>query len=195
MRDLKGLDRFRAISGDILMFWDPFGFYWRRLSEYEDVWVNSYGELTTILNTNLINGQTEDFISELSEILGKHVLIIENAPLQNIYKVHVMKVTKIQMTRGIMNNGVLLSSDTSIYSFYRNYSMNEYMKNFNSYPSLRLKCNLDGAGEFILRSRSLLGLIDIEDCYEEILDCLSGKVPFKLDLRFRDYNIEEYKVW
>jgi hypothetical protein len=115
MKDLKGLDRFRVISGDILMFWDLFGFCWRRLNdEYEDVWVNSYGELTTILNTNLIHGSREEFISELSEILGKHVLIIENEPLRDIYKVHAMKVTKVQKPRG-MGDGVLLSSDTSIY--------------------------------------------------------------------------------
>lgn len=192
MRDLKGLDRFRVISGNILMFWDPFGFCWRRLIKSEDVWVNSYGELTTILNTNLISGQSEDFISELSEILGKRVLIIENAPLRDIYKVHVMKITEIQTTLG-MRDGVLLSSDTSIYSFYRNYSMYGYMKNFYYYPNTGN--NLDGTSDFILRRRSLLGLIDIDDCYEEVLECLSGKVPFRLDLRFRDYNIEEYKVW
>lgn len=192
MRDLKGLDRFRAISGDIRTFWDPFGFCWRRLSEFEDVWVNSCGELTTTLNTNLIYGRSEEFISGLSEILGKRVLIIENEPLRDIYKVHVMRVTEVQMPRG-MSGGVLLSSDISIYSFYRNYSMNEYMKDFKFYPNIGN--NLDGSSEFILRRSSLLGLIDIDDCYEEVLECLSGKVPFRLDLRFRDYNIEEYKVW
>ena len=192
MRDLKGLDRFRAISGDILTFWDPFGFCWRRLIKHEDVWANSYGELTTILNTNLIHGRIEEFISELSEILGKNVLIIENEPLRDTYKVHVMKVTGVNFPLG-MSDGVLLSSDTSIYSFYRNYSMNEYMKDFNFYPNIGN--NLDGTSNFILRRSSLLGLIDIDDCYEEVLECLSGKVPFRLDLRFRDYNIEEYKVW
>ena len=192
MRDLKGLDRFRAISGDILTFWDPFGFCWRRLIKNEDVWVNSYGELTTVLNTNLIHGRIEEFISELSEILGKHVLMIENEPLRDIYKVHVMKVTKVHNPRGIVG-GVLLSSDTSIYSFYRNYSIGECMKDFKFYPNIGN--NLDGTSEFILRRSSLLGLIDIDDCYEEVLECLSGKVPFRLDLRFRDYNIRECKVW
>ena len=192
MRDLKGLDRFRAISGDILMFWDPFGFCWRRLIKSEDVWVNSYGELTTILNTNLIYGRSDEFISGLSEILGKHVLIIENETLRDIYKVHAMKVTKVQNPRG-MGDGVLLSSDTSIYSFFRNYSLEEYMKDFKFYPNIGN--NLDGTSEFILRRSSLLGLIDIDDCYEEVLECLSRKVPFRLDLRFRDYNIAEYKVW
>ena len=192
MRDLKGLDRFRAISGDILTFWDPFGFCWRRLNEYEDVWVNSRGELTTILNTNLIRESSEEFIFGLSEILGKRVLIIEKAPLRDIYMVHVMRVTEVHMPRG-MGDGVLLSSDISIYSFYRNYSMSEYMKDFKFY--LNMGNNLDGTREFILRRSSLLGLIDIDDCYEEVLECLSGKVPFRLDLRFRDYNIEEYRVW
>jgi hypothetical protein len=193
MRDLKGLDRFRVISGDILTFWDPFGFCWRRLNEFEDVWVNSHGELTTILNTNdLIYGRSEEFISELSEILGNRVLIIENEPLRDVYKVHVMKVTRVNFPLG-MSDGVLLSSDTSIYSFYRIYSIYEYMKNFKFYPNIGN--NLDGTSEFILRRSSLLGLIDIDDCYEEVLECLSGKIPFRLDLRFRDYNIEEYKVW
>lgn len=192
MRDLKGLDRFKAISGNILMFWDPFGFCWRRLIISEDVWANSHGELTTILNTNLIYGSSEEFISGLSEILGKRVLLIENEPLRDIYKVHVMKITEVLMPRG-MSDGVLLSSDTSIYSFYRNYSVNEYMKDFKFYPNIGN--NLDGTSEFILRRSSLLGLIDIDDCYEEVLECLSGKVPFRLDLRFKDYNIEEYKVW
>lgn len=192
MRDLKGLDRFKAISGNILTFWDPFGFCWRRLIKSEDVWVNSYGELTTALNTNLISGSSEKFISGLSEILGNRVLIIENVSLRDVYRVHVMKVTGVQMTLG-MSDGVLLISDTSIYSFYRNYSMNEYMKDFNFYPNIGN--NLDGTSEFNLRRSSLLGLIDIDDCYEEVLECLSGKVPFRLDLRFRDYNIEEYKVW
>lgn len=192
MRDLKGLDRFRAISGDILIFCDPFGFCWKRLNEFEDVWVNSCGELTTILNTNLIHGRSEEFISGLSEILGKHVLIIENEPLRNIYKIHVMKVTKVQMPRG-MSGGVLLISDTSIYSFYRNYSMTEYMKHFKFYPNIGN--NLDGTSSFILRRSLLLGLIEIDDCYEEVLECLSGKIPFRLDLRFRDYNTEEYRVW
>ena len=191
MRDLKGLDRFRVISGDILTFWDPFGFCWSRLNKFEDVWVNSCGELTTTLNTNLIHGRSDEFISGLSEILGKHVLIIENEPLRDVYKVHVMKVTKVQLPRGI-SGGVLLNSDTSMYSFYRNYSMEEYMKNFKFYPNIGN--NLDGTSEFILSRSSLLGLIDIDDCYEEVLECLSGKVPFRLDLRFRDYNIEEYKV-
>ena len=153
MRDLKGLDRFKAISGNILTFWDPFGFYWRRLNKSEDVWVNLYGELTTILNTNLISESIEEFISELSEeILGKRVLIIENEPLRDIYKVHVMKVTGVQMTLG-MSNGVLLSSDTSIYSFYRIYSIYEYMKDFKFYPNIGN--NLDGTSEFILRKSSL----------------------------------------
>ena len=192
MRDLKGLDRFRAISGDILTFWDPFGFCWRRFDKSEDVWVNSYGELTTILNTNLIYGSREKFMSGLSEILGNRVLIIENEPLRDVYKVHVMKVTEVLMPQG-MSDGVLLSSDTSIYSFYRNYSMNEYMKDFNFYPNIGN--NLDGTSEFNLRRSSLLGLIDIDDCYEEVLECLSRKVPSRLDLRFRDYNINEYKVW
>ena len=192
MRDLKGLDRFRVISGDILTFWDPFGFCWGRLNKSEDVWVNSCGELTTILNTNLIHGRSEEFISGLSEILGKHVLIIENEPLRDIYKIHVMKVTKVHNPRGIIG-GVLLSSDTSIYSFYRNYSIGEYMKDFKFYPNIGN--NLDGTSEFILRRSSLLGLIDIDDCYEEILECLSGKVPFRPELRFKDYNIEEYRVW
>ena len=194
MRDLKGLDRFRAISGDILTFWDPFGFCWRRLNEYEDVWVNSRGELTTILNTNLIYGRSEEFISGLSEILGKRVLIIENEPLWGIYiyKVHVMKVTMVNFPQD-KSDGVSLSSDTSIYSFYRNYSMSEYMKDFNFYPNIGN--NIDGSSKFILRRSSLLGLIDIDDCYEEVLECLSRKVPFKLDLRFKDYNTEEYKVW
>lgn len=194
MRDLKGLDRFKAISGNILMFWDPFGFCWKRLNEFEDVWVNSQGKLTTILNTNLIHGTSEEFISGLSEILGKRVLLIENEPLRDIYKVHVMKITEVLMPRG-MSDGVFLISDTSIYSFYRNYSMNmnEYMKDFKYYPNIGN--NLDGTSEFNLRRSSLLGLIDIDDCYEEVLECLSRKVPFRLDLRFRDYNIEEYKVW
>ena len=190
MRDLKGLDRFRAISGDILTFWDPFGFCWRRLSKFEDVWVNSHGELTTTLNTNLIHGKIEEFMSGLSEILGNRVLIIEDEPLRDIYKVHVMKVTGVNFPRG-MGDGILLSSDTSIYSFYRDYSMNE--KDFKFYPNIGN--NLDGTSEFILRRSSLLGLIDIDDCYEEVLECLSGKVPSRLDLRFRDYNINEYKVW
>lgn len=85
MRDLKGPDRFRAISGNILTFWDPFGFCWRRLNKSEDVWANSYGELTTILNTNLIHGRREEFISGLSEILGNRVLIVENEPLRDVY--------------------------------------------------------------------------------------------------------------
>ena len=109
-----------------------------------------------------------------------------------VHKVHVMKITEVLIPRG-MSDGVLLNSDTSIYSFYRNYSLEEYMKNFKFYPNIGN--NLDGSSEFNLRRSSLLGLIDIDDCYEEVLECLSGKVPFKLDLRFRDYNIEEYKVW
>ena len=192
MRDLKGLDRFRAISGDILTFCDPFGFCWRRLIESEDVWINSHGELTTTLNTNLIYGSSEEFIFELSEILGNRVLIIENEPLRNMYKIHVMRVTEVNIPRG-MSDGVLLISDTSIYSFYRNYSMNDYMKDFKFYPNIGN--NLDGTSEFNLRRSSLLGLMDIDDCYEEVLESLSGKIPFRLDLRFRDYNIDEYKVW
>ena len=113
MRDLKGLDRFRVISGDVLMFWDPFGFCWRRLNKSEDVWVNSYGELTAILNTNLIHGRIKEFISGLSEILGKYVLIIENEPLRVIYKIHVMKITEVLIPWG-MSGGVILNSDTSL---------------------------------------------------------------------------------
>ena len=185
MRDLRGPDRFRAVSSWIYSLEDSFG-KWKRITPGVDVWSNPNGELNVFLGNYLI-GDDKEFVSGLDELLGKYILILENDPMREIYCAHVMRADSISIEAN--NYDIGFKSGVTMFSFFRDYSESSFMEDFKNYPNQGN--NKDGSSIFSLRRNNLIELLEIDDCWEDVLRIFSRyESPFGFKFNFKSYNVD-----